>query len=65
MNDDELTTYLILLLDRRIALALLSMPAVARTPGRLFATLGLLTAALSMWMSNVATTANHFHIHHP
>ena len=35
-------------LDRRIALALLSMPAVARTPGRLFATLGLLTAALSM-----------------
>ena len=44
-------------LDRRIALALLSMPAVARTPGRLFATLGLLTAALSMWMSNVATTA--------
>jgi len=44
-------------LDRRIALWLLSLPAVARTPGRLFATLGLLTAALSMWMSNVATTA--------
>jgi sodium-dependent dicarboxylate transporter 2/3/5 len=44
-------------LDRRMALWLLSKPALARTPGRLFATLGVLTAALSMWMSNVATTA--------
>ena len=44
-------------LDRRIALYLLSIPALAKTPGRLFATLGLLTAAMSMWMSNVATTA--------
>jgi sodium-dependent dicarboxylate transporter 2/3/5 len=44
-------------LDRRMALWLLSQSALARTPGRLFATLGVLTAALSMWMSNVATTA--------
>lgn len=44
-------------LDRRMALWLLSQPALARTPGRLFASLGVLTAALSMWMSNVATTA--------
>jgi len=44
-------------LDRRMALLLLSKPALARTPGRLFVTLGVLTAALSMWMSNVATTA--------
>jgi len=44
-------------LDRRMALWLLSKPALAHTPGRLFATLGVLTAALSMWMSNVATTA--------
>jgi len=44
-------------LDRRMALWLLAQPALARTPGRLFATLGVLTAALSMWMSNVATTA--------
>ena len=44
-------------LDRRIALWLLSKPALACTPWRLFGTLGALTAALSMWMSNVATTA--------
>jgi sodium-dependent dicarboxylate transporter 2/3/5 len=44
-------------LDRRIALQLLSIPALAKTPVRLFATLGMLTAAISMWMSNVATTA--------
>src|SRR5690606_38977864 len=44
-------------LDRRIALRLLSVPAVAKSPGRLFACLGLLTAGLSMWMSNSATTA--------
>lgn len=44
-------------LDRRMALWLLSKPSLASTPARLFATLGVLTAALSMWMSNVATTA--------
>jgi sodium-dependent dicarboxylate transporter 2/3/5 len=44
-------------LDRRLALRLLSVPALGRTPARLFATLGVLTAGLSMWMSNSATTA--------
>ncbi len=44
-------------LDRRMALWLLSQSALARTPARLFGTLGVLTAALSMWMSNTATTA--------
>lgn len=44
-------------LDRRIALWLLTRPVVLRTPFSLFAAIGVLTAALSMWMSNVATTA--------
>lgn len=44
-------------LDQRIALGLLSMPGVARTPARMIAALGLLTAFLSMWMSNTAITA--------
>lgn len=44
-------------LDRRIALRLLCVPALARTPGRLFATLGVLTAVISFWVSNTATTA--------
>ncbi|MGI8604624.1 MAG: SLC13 family permease [Verrucomicrobiales bacterium] len=44
-------------LERRLALRLLSVPALGCTPGRLFATLGILTAGLSMWMSNSATTA--------
>lgn len=44
-------------LDSRLAATLLRVPALARTPGRLFATLALLTAGLSMWMSNTATTA--------
>ena len=43
-------------LDRRLALGLLSVPALTRTPARFFVTLGLLTAGLSMWMSNTATT---------
>jgi len=44
-------------LDRRLALWLLTKPGVTRTPFTLYAALGLLTATLSMWMSNVATTA--------
>ncbi len=44
-------------LDRRMALWLLTKRAVTRTPFTLFAALGCLTALLSMWMSNVATTA--------
>ncbi len=44
-------------LDRRMALWLLTRRGVTRTPFTLFAALGCLTALLSMWMSNVATTA--------
>lgn len=44
-------------LDRRIALHLLVLPGVARSPATIFAALGALTAVLSMWMSNSGTTA--------
>lgn len=44
-------------LDRRIALHLLGLPGVARSPFTVFAALGALTAVLSMWMSNSGTTA--------
>lgn len=44
-------------LDRRMALWLLTRRGVTRTPFTLFAAMGCLTAVLSMWMSNVATTA--------
>lgn len=44
-------------LDRRLALGVLAFPGMAGGPRRLYAALALLTAALSMWMSNVATTA--------
>ena len=44
-------------LDRRMALWLLTRRGVTRSPFTLFAALGSLTALLSMWMSNVATTA--------
>jgi solute carrier family 13 (sodium-dependent dicarboxylate transporter), member 2/3/5 len=44
-------------LDRRLALTLMSLPGVAKSPGRMLAALGLITAFLSMWMSNTAITA--------
>lgn len=44
-------------LDRRIALWVLTRRGVTRSPFTLFAALGLLTAVMSMWMSNSATTA--------
>ncbi len=44
-------------LDRRLALWLLTRPGVLRSPLSLYAALGGMTALLSMWMSNVATTA--------
>ncbi|MGV3534166.1 MAG: SLC13 family permease, partial [Chthoniobacteraceae bacterium] len=44
-------------LDRRIALTLMSVRGVASSVGRVIAALGLLTAVLSMWMSNTAVTA--------
>ena len=47
-------------LDRRIALAFLSMRWVGGRPIRVMATLGFVTAFLSMWLSNTATTAMMF-----
>ena len=44
-------------LNERIAYRVLSLPAVGRDPIRAFVLLGLTTAALSAWMSNVAVTA--------
>jgi sodium-dependent dicarboxylate transporter 2/3/5 len=44
-------------LDRRIALSFLSVRWVSASPARMLAGLGLVTAALSMWVSNTATTA--------
>jgi sodium-dependent dicarboxylate transporter 2/3/5 len=44
-------------LDRRFAFALLRYPAATRTPGRLMATVGFATWAISLLLSNTATTA--------
>jgi len=44
-------------LDRRLALAFLSMPWVAGKPWRVLAAMGFAVALLSMWVSNTATTA--------
>lgn len=44
-------------LDRRIASAALSLSWVSRSPTRLLAVFGAVTAGLSMWVSNTATTA--------
>jgi sodium-dependent dicarboxylate transporter 2/3/5 len=44
-------------LDRRIALGFLSLPSVGGRPALLLAGVGLVTALLSMWVSNTATTA--------
>src|SRR5574337_61467 len=44
-------------LDRRIALGFLSIPSIGRSPARTMVGLGLVTAAISMWVSNSATTA--------
>ncbi len=44
-------------LDRRLALAILSLPWVSRGTGRVMAAMGLVTALLSMWVSNTATAA--------
>ena len=44
-------------LDRRIALAFLSVPWIGERPGRMLAGVGLVTALISMWVSNTATTA--------
>lgn len=44
-------------LDRRIALAFLSIPWVGRSPARIMAGMGLITCLISMWVSNSATTS--------
>jgi sodium-dependent dicarboxylate transporter 2/3/5 len=44
-------------LDRRLALAVLASPRAARSPGALLFTVGAVTAFVSMWVSNTATTA--------
>src|SRR5688500_15219422 len=44
-------------LDRRIALAILAAPGVAASPVRLRIAVALVTAAISMWISNTASAA--------
>jgi sodium-dependent dicarboxylate transporter 2/3/5 len=44
-------------LDRRIALSFLSIGWVSAEPARMLGGLGVVTAILSMWVSNTATTA--------
>ncbi|HYE17967.1 MAG TPA: SLC13 family permease [Tepidisphaeraceae bacterium] len=44
-------------LDKRIALGFLSWPIIAGRPGRVMAGMGVITAVISMWVSNTATTA--------
>lgn len=44
-------------LDRRIALAVLARPGVAASPARLLAAFAMMTAAISAWLNNTATTA--------
>ncbi len=49
-------------LDRRIAFTALALEWVGRSPGRVLLALGGVTTALSMWLSNTATTAMMFPI---
>ena len=44
-------------LDRRLAEGLLAVPAIAKSPGRARLGIGVLTMAISGWMSNTATAA--------
>jgi sodium-dependent dicarboxylate transporter 2/3/5 len=44
-------------LDRRIALSFLAIPWVGARPSRLLGALGVVTMALSLWVSNTATAA--------
>jgi len=44
-------------LDRRIALAFLSMPGIGASPAGMLLGMGLASAVVSMWVSNTATTA--------
>ena len=49
-------------LDRRFAYAVLSLPWVGAHPSRILLAFGAVTAAMSAWMSNTATTAMMFGI---
>lgn len=49
-------------LDRRVAYAVLSLPWVGARPGRILFAFGAVTAAISGWISNTATTAMMFGI---
>jgi sodium-dependent dicarboxylate transporter 2/3/5 len=49
-------------LDRRVAYAVLSLPWVGARPGRILLAFGAVTAVLSAWISNTATTAMMFGI---
>jgi sodium-dependent dicarboxylate transporter 2/3/5 len=44
-------------LDRRLALAVLSRPAVGASPTRILVAFGALTAGISAWLNNTATAA--------
>ena len=44
-------------LDRRLAFAILSLPWVGARPGRILAAFGAVTAFISAWVANAATTA--------
>lgn len=44
-------------LDRRLAFALLRYTWATRTPSRILGTIGVITCAVSLWVSNTATTA--------
>jgi sodium-dependent dicarboxylate transporter 2/3/5 len=44
-------------LDRRLAFAVLGMPAVGERPGRILAAVALVSATISAFISNTATTA--------
>jgi sodium-dependent dicarboxylate transporter 2/3/5 len=49
-------------LDRRFAFAILSLPGIGESPRRVLAAYALVTACISMWISNTATTAMMFPI---
>jgi sodium-dependent dicarboxylate transporter 2/3/5 len=49
-------------LDRRVAFAVLSLPWIGARPDRILLALGAVTASISAWISNTATTAMMFGI---
>lgn len=44
-------------LDRRLAFLILARRAIGESPGRILVAFGLISAAISMWISNTATAA--------